>query len=81
MAASKPISWLYIKKTSLISLNNYFGTFNSCSGLFPFRHTTLSYYVRQFNIHLLPFREQILTDKIFTIPQCMQISKFFCVFF
>ena len=36
MAASKPISWLYLKKTSLISLNNNFGTLNSCSGLFPF---------------------------------------------
>ena len=52
MAASKPISWLYLKKTSLFSLNNNFGTFNSCSGLFPFRHTTLSHYVRLFNIHL-----------------------------
>ena len=52
MAASKPISWLYTKKTSLISLNNNFGTFNSCSGLFPFRHTTLSYYVREFKIQL-----------------------------
>ena len=54
MAASKPISWLYWKKTSLISLNNNFGTLNSCLGLFPFRHTTLSYYVRLFNIHLCP---------------------------
>ena len=54
MAASKPISWLYSKKTSLVSLNNNFGTFNSCSGLFPFRHTTLSYYVRLFNNHLCP---------------------------
>ena len=52
MAASKPISWLYLKKTSLFSLNNNFGTFNSCSGLFPFRHTTLSYYVRLLNIYL-----------------------------
>ena len=33
------------------SLNNNFGTFNSCSGLFPFRHTTLSYYVRKFKIY------------------------------
>ena len=54
MAASKPISWLYMKKTSFISLNNNFGTLNSCSGLFPFRHTTLSYYVRLFNIHHCP---------------------------
>jgi len=54
MAASKPISWLYLKKTSLISLNNNFGTLNSCSGLFPFGHTTLSYYVRLFNIHHCP---------------------------
>ena len=41
MAASKPISWLFLKKTSLISLNNNFGTLNSCSGLFPFRHTRI----------------------------------------
>ncbi len=54
MAASKPISWLYLKKTSLFSLNNNFGTFNSCSGLFPFRHTTLSYYVRLCKIHHCP---------------------------
>ena len=54
MAASKPISWLYTKKTSLFSLNNNFGTFNTCSGLFPFRHTTLSYYVREFKIHHCP---------------------------
>ena len=54
MAASKPISWLFLKKTSLISLNNNFGTLNSCSGLFPFRHTTLSYYVRQFKIYYRP---------------------------
>lgn len=54
MAASKPISWLYLKKTSLISLNNNFGTLNTCSGLFPFGHTTLSYYVRLFNIHHCP---------------------------
>ena len=55
MAASKPISWLFLKKTSLISLNNNFGTLNFCLGLFPFRHTTLSYYVRLFNNHLCPF--------------------------
>ena len=52
MAASKPISWLFLEKTSLISLNNNFGTLNLCSGLFPFRHTTLSYYVRLLNIYL-----------------------------
>lgn len=54
MAASKPISWLYTKNTSSLSLNNNFGTFNSCSGLFPFRHTTLSYYVREFKNHHSP---------------------------
>ena len=36
------------------SLNSNFGTFNSCSGLFPFRHTTLSYYVREFKIYHRP---------------------------
>ena len=54
MAASKPISWLYSLNTSLFSLNNNFGTLNTCSGLFPFRHTTLSSYVWLFNIHHCP---------------------------
>lgn len=72
MAASKPICWLYSKRTPLISLNNNFGTLHFCSGLFPFRHTTLAYYVWEFKIDLLPFRKQILTDKISTIPQCME---------
>ena len=54
MAASKPTIWLHKKKTSLISLNNNFGTFNFCSGLFPFRHTTLSYYVRKFKNNHCP---------------------------
>jgi len=58
MAASKPISWLYKKLASLISLNNNFGTLNSCSGLFPFRHTTLSYYVRLFNKHPCHFEKK-----------------------
>ena len=35
MAASKPISWLYTKKTSLISLNNNFGTLTLVLGCFP----------------------------------------------
>ena len=35
MAASKPISWLYLKKTSLISLNNNFGTLTLVLGCFP----------------------------------------------
>ena len=35
MAASKPISWLYSKNTSLISLNNYFGTLTLVLGCFP----------------------------------------------
>ena len=54
MAASKPISWLYMKNTPLVSLNNNFGTLNSCSGLFPFGHTTLAYYVWLFNIYHSP---------------------------
>jgi hypothetical protein len=35
MAASKPISWLYSKKTSLFSLNNNFGTLTLVLGCFP----------------------------------------------
>lgn len=35
MAASKPISWLYMKKTPLISLNNNFGTLTLVLGCFP----------------------------------------------
>lgn len=68
MAASKPISWLYTKKTSLISLNNNFGTFNSCSGLFPFRHTTLSYYVRLFKIHHCPSESKFSPIKSSRFP-------------
>ena len=68
MAASKPISWLYLKKTSLFSLNNNFGTFNSCSGLFPFRHTTLSYYVRLFKIHHCPSESKFSPIKSSRFP-------------
>ena len=35
MAASKPISWLYLKNTSLVSLNNNFGTLTLVLGCFP----------------------------------------------
>lgn len=35
MAASKPISWLYLKKTSLFSLNINFGTLTLVLGCFP----------------------------------------------
>lgn len=35
MAASKSISWLYVKNTSLISLNNNFGTLTLVLGCFP----------------------------------------------
>ena len=68
MAASKPISWLYLKKTSLFSLNNNFGTFNSCSGLFPFRHTTLSYYVRLCKIHHCPSESKFSPIKSSRFP-------------
>ena len=35
MAASKPIYWLFKKKTTLISLNNNFGTLTLVLGCFP----------------------------------------------
>ena len=68
-------------KTSLFSLNNNFGTLNFCSGLFPFRRYNLSVirrfiqnYVKNtfFFTISLPFREQILTDKVSTTPRYMQ---------
>ena len=80
MAASKPISWLYLKKTSLFSLNNNFGTFNSCSGLFPFRHTTLSYYVRLCKIHHCPSESKFSPIKSSRFPdvyKTMLLSSFF----
>jgi len=73
MAASKPISWLYLKKTSLISLNNNFGTLNTCSGLFPFGHTTLSYYVRLFNIHHCPSECEYSPIKSSRLPDICKI--------
>ena len=73
MAASKPISWLYLKKTSLFSLNNNFGTFNSCSGLFPFRHTTLSYYVRLCKIHHCPSESKFSPIKSSRFPDVYKI--------
>ena len=79
MAASKPISWLYKKKTSFISLNNNFGTLNSCSGLFPFRHTTLSYYVRLFNIHYSPSEKKNSLIKSSRFPNVYKKEKFFFV--
>jgi len=76
MAASKPISWLYLKKTPLISLNNNFGTFNSYSGLFPFRHTTLSYYVWQFNTNHCPSESKSSLIKSSRSPNvCKEILK------
>ena len=63
MAASKPISWLFLKKTSLISLNNNFGTLNSCSGLFPFRHTRIYLLILRdipLNRKFYPFRHKYI---------------------
>ena len=42
------------KKLLYFSLSNNFGTLYSCSGLFPFRHTTLSYYVWTFKNNHYP---------------------------
>ena len=76
MAASKPISWLYLKKTSLISLNNNFGTLNTYSGLFPFRHTTLSYYVRLFNINHCPSECEYSPIKSSRLPDICKIITY-----
>jgi hypothetical protein len=72
MAASKPISLLYIKITLLISLNNNFGTLNACSGLFPFRHTTLAYYVWLSNSYHYLSESNYLPIKFSQIPRYAQ---------
>ena len=62
------------------SLNNNFGTFNSCSGLFPFRHTTLSYYVRLCKIHHCPSESKFSPIKSSRFPdvyKTMLLSSFF----
>ena len=56
------------KILSYFSLNNNFGTFNSCSGLFPFRHTTLSYYVRLCKIHHCPSESKFSPIKSSRFP-------------
>lgn len=73
MAASKPISWLDKKNTSLFSLNNNFGTLNSCFGLFPFGHTTLAYYVWLFNRYLNPFESKYFPIKFSQFPDIYNI--------
>ena len=59
------------RKHPLFHLTIILEPYNSCSGLFPFRHTTLSYYVRLFNIHLYPSECKYSLIKSFTIPQCI----------
>lgn len=56
------------------SLNNNFGTFNSCSGLFPFRHTTLSYYVREFKIYHRPSESKSSLIKPSRSPNVYKIT-------
>ena len=76
MAASKPISWLCSKNTSLFSLNNNFGTLTLVLGCFPLDiqpyRTMSDYSISQIILSSLPFRDKILTDKVFTTPQSMQ---------
>ena len=59
------------------SLNNNFGTLNSCSGLFPFRHTTLSYYVRQFNINHYPSESKFSLIKSSRSPNVYKLIIYF----
>ncbi len=75
MAASKPIPWLYMRITSSLSLNNNFGTLNSCSGLFPFRHTTLAHYVRLFKMYLSPSESKSSPIKFSQFPDIFKMSK------
>lgn len=76
MAASKPISWANWKNTTLISLNNNLGTLLTLVlGCFPLDiqpYRTMS----DDSILIITLSRQILTDKIFTIPQCPQITYF-----
>jgi len=72
MAASKPISWLYSLNTSLLSLNKNFGTLNTCSGLFPFWQYNLIVKCLIVQHSSLPFREQILANRVFTTPPYAQ---------
>ena len=49
---------------------------NSCSGLFPFWHTTLSYYVGLFNIHLKPSECKYSPIKSSRSPDINKITFF-----
>ena len=72
MAASKPISLSTYIKTFLISLNNNFGTLTFVLGCFPF--DIQPYHSMSDNSrYIVPFRVYILTGKIFTIPQYVQV--------
>jgi hypothetical protein len=89
MAASKPISWSFMLNTSLVSLNNNFGTLTLVLGCFPLDiqpYRTMSdcsipHLTKKVNffcyLSSLPFRVQILTDKVFTTPRCVQIYHIF----
>ena len=75
MAASKPISWLYSLNTSLLSLNNNFGTLTLVLGCFPLDiqpyHTMSDYSII---IIALPIHQ--LTDKTFRSPDvCKDFSS------
>jgi hypothetical protein len=67
------------KKLPFFSLNNNFGTFNSCSGLFPFRHTTLSYYVREFKIHHCPSESKFPLIKSSRSPNVYKLTLFISI--
>jgi hypothetical protein len=74
------------KKLLLFSLSNNFGTLNSCSGLFPFRHITLSYYVWLFNNKHCPSEIKNLLIKSSQSPnKCNKIINiiyfYYCIRF
>jgi predicted membrane channel-forming protein YqfA (hemolysin III family) len=78
MAASKPIFLSTYIKTLLISLNNNFGTLTIslfwAVSLLTYNLIILCPIIQDPS---LPFRVYILTDKIFTIPRCLQKKMHF----
>jgi len=68
VADPKPIYWLFLIYTHFLSLKNNLGTLYTCSGLFPFWHTTLAYYVRRFNNNQSPFEFNYSPIKYCLLP-------------
>jgi len=77
MADSKPICLSTYIKTFLISLNNNFGTLTTLFWAVSLLTYNLIILCPIIQDPALPFRVYILTDKIFTIPRCLQKKMYF----